>query len=82
MSEVKKYQALGENWLKLKVFFSNILLNPTIEKDSYMSAFDDAWALMMSSQSRIIYDGLRELLEEHLQAKVGALFQCQPKAIN
>lgn len=69
---------LGEKWIKLKASFSNILLNPALEKDSYVNAFDDAYTLMMFRQFRVIHDGLRELIREHLQAKVGAHFLRQP----
>jgi hypothetical protein len=69
MIEVEKYLA-EICWLKLKASFSNILLNPSIEKESYMSAFDDSSTLIESGQFRVIYDGLRKLLEEHLQTMV------------
>jgi hypothetical protein len=79
MSEEEKAESLREKWMKLKASFSTFLLNPAIERELYMNAFDNAYTLMMFRQYRVIHDGLRDLIREHLQIKVELIFITSPK---
>ena len=71
MTDEKK-SASGQLWIEVKASFTDILQNPFIDKASYLSTCEDAFTLMMFRKFRVIHDGLREIIWDHLQSKVSS----------